>query len=194
MCRFKLAKEDDAEIPSTGGTRGIGAACALALAEAGADVVLAQRPRSSGQDSATHDSVVSTGRHAAIVTCDLGDLSDDGDASVKKCFGKAIDVAKGWGRTGVDILVNCGGIQRRAPSVDFTERDWDEVSRPIVCLPPVLNPAPLLGHRRQPQVDLLTLTGGRTAHDPTGIWQDHQFRILADIPGKSDRAPTSSDD
>lgn len=54
-------------------------------------------------------------------------MSDDGRASAKSCFQKAVAVAQGWGSDGVDILVNCGGIQRRHPSVDFPETDWDEV-------------------------------------------------------------------
>jgi NAD(P)-dependent dehydrogenase (short-subunit alcohol dehydrogenase family) len=27
----------------------------------------------------------------------------------------------------IDILVNCAGIQRRSPSLDFLETDWDDV-------------------------------------------------------------------
>jgi 2-deoxy-D-gluconate 3-dehydrogenase len=27
----------------------------------------------------------------------------------------------------IHILVNCAGIQRRSPSLDFSENDWDDV-------------------------------------------------------------------
>ena len=51
--------------------------------------------------------------------CDLSDL-----AAVKGLFQKALDAMGGT----IDILVNCAGIQRRSPSVSFSEQDWDDVS------------------------------------------------------------------
>lgn len=107
----------------------------MALAEAGADIVLAQRPAPAGQAATnleTHDAILAAGRRVEVVTCDLADLSDDGEASVKKCFDKAVEVAKRWDKGGVDILVNCGGIQRRYPAVEFPEAEWDTVSCPQV--------------------------------------------------------------
>ena len=55
----------------TGGGRGIGAACALALAEAGADVVLAARTESQ-LDEMAHK-VEALGRKAITVPCDVND-------------------------------------------------------------------------------------------------------------------------
>src|SRR4051812_50208909 len=55
----------------TGGGRGIGAACALALAEAGADVVLAARTESQ-LDEMAHE-VEAFGRKAITVPCDVKD-------------------------------------------------------------------------------------------------------------------------
>lgn len=110
----------------TGGTRGIGAACALSLAQAGASVCLAVRP---GQSSDLQDHpalkplAAYTGqnqKHVAV-ECDLGDM-----ASVKSVFEKALQTKEMAGT--IDILVNCGGIQRRHPSTEFPEEDWDEVS------------------------------------------------------------------
>ena len=54
------------------------------------------------------------------------------DLSSKEQVGgvvKRIVSPEGEGGLGlnIDILVNCGGIQRRAPSVDFAESAWDEV-------------------------------------------------------------------
>lgn len=111
----------------TGGTRGIGQACAVALVEAGASVILAVRPgTSSGADghhpalSALHSvSNQSSSQKHATVDADLSDLEQ-----VKTLFDRALSVSP----TGaIDILVNCGGIQRRHPSTDFPESDWDEV-------------------------------------------------------------------
>lgn len=99
----------------TGGTRGIGAACAIALAEAGADVCLVQRDESN---TATRDTIRALGRRAEIAVCDLADL-----AAVRTVFDRALELMGGQ----VHIMVNCGGIQRRAPAVDFPESDWDEV-------------------------------------------------------------------
>ncbi|CAO1635709.1 unnamed protein product [Parajaminaea phylloscopi] len=107
----------------TGGTRGIGAACALALAQAGASVCLAVRPgtdvKSLPSFAALPNNSASGQAHAAV-ECDLADME-----SVKAVFDRALATKEMDGR--IDILVNCGGIQRRHPSVDFPESDWDEV-------------------------------------------------------------------
>lgn len=120
----------------TGGTRGIGAACALALARAGASVVLVVRPLSSPSSAPPAPSSAPSGAehpslapllalgqtHASqkysIVEADLADMK-----SVKEVFPKALQKAGGT----IDVLVNCGGIQRRHPSTEFPEEDWDEV-------------------------------------------------------------------
>ncbi|KAF8137453.1 NAD(P)-binding protein [Boletus edulis] len=104
----------------TGSTRGIGAACAIALAEAGASICLAQRePPSGGQpNTATADAIRAVGGKAEIVHCDLADLN-----AVRELFPKALEVMGG----NIHILVNCAGIQRRSPSVSFSENDWDDV-------------------------------------------------------------------
>ena len=53
-----------------------------------------------------------------MVHCDLNNLD-----AVKGVFQRALDVMGGR----IDVLVNCAGIQRRSPSVDFLETDWDDV-------------------------------------------------------------------
>lgn len=50
--------------------------------------------------------------------CDLNNLN-----AVKGLFQKALDTMGGR----IDVLVNCAGIQRRSPSLDFLETDWDDV-------------------------------------------------------------------
>lgn len=59
------------------------------------------------------------GAVAEYVFCDLSDLD-----AVKGLFQKALDNMGGQ----IHVLVNCAGIQRRSPSVDFSEGDWDDVS------------------------------------------------------------------
>lgn len=88
---------------------------ALALAKAGADIILVQRNTSN---TATRDDIIAAGGKADIVVCDLGD-----SASVAKLIPH---VTKELGRT-LDIVVNCGGIQRRHPVELFPEDDWNEV-------------------------------------------------------------------
>lgn len=104
----------------TGATRGIGAACALALAQAGASICVVQRPPSPGVEPNmdTVNSIRALGVNTQVVYCDLGNLD-----SVRELFPKALELMGG----SIHILVNCAGIQRRSPSVDFPEKDWDDV-------------------------------------------------------------------
>ncbi len=97
----------------TGASRGIGAAMAAALAQAGADVALVAR----GDCSATVAAVEAHGRRALVIRCDLG--QDDAPATVMGA------VTKAWG--GADILVNNAGLIRRAPLLEFTDDAWDEI-------------------------------------------------------------------
>lgn len=103
----------------TGGTRGIGAACAIALAQAGADICLVQRDDTS--NTATRDTIRSkySERKCEIVVADLSNPS-----ATREAFDKALEVMGGE----IHILINCAGIQRRSPAVDFSEQDWSDVS------------------------------------------------------------------
>ncbi|KAH6918136.1 hypothetical protein BKA70DRAFT_1246338 [Coprinopsis sp. MPI-PUGE-AT-0042] len=110
----------------TGATRGIGAACAIGLAEAGASVCLIQR-HGSEPNLETFNAIKAliandegeNKRAVEVVQCDLDNLE-----GVKGLFDRALDVMPG---KEIHVLVNCAGIQRRAPAVDFSEADWDEV-------------------------------------------------------------------
>ncbi|THH30889.1 hypothetical protein EUX98_g3271 [Antrodiella citrinella] len=101
----------------TGASRGIGAACAIALAQAGANICLVCRPGSTNHDT-LHAIQALANVNVNVVHCDIADLS-----AVKGLFDNALHAMGGT----VDILVNCAGIQRRSPSVDFSEQDWDDV-------------------------------------------------------------------
>ncbi|KAK6364987.1 hypothetical protein LTS17_011683 [Exophiala oligosperma] len=98
----------------TGGTRGIGAAMAIALAEAGADIILIQRNSTS---TTTRQTITSLGRTATIYEADLSSPSSVEGLS-SRILGDGHDVS---------ILVTCAGIQRRHPAHQFPTSDWDEV-------------------------------------------------------------------
>ncbi|KAH8087165.1 NAD(P)-binding protein [Cristinia sonorae] len=110
---FSLAGQN---VLITGATRGIGAACAIALAQAGASICLVQRPGSANLE--TFNAITALGSTVKIIECDIADLE-----SVKTVFDKALDALGGE----IHVLVNCAGIQRRSPSLSFSEQDWDDV-------------------------------------------------------------------
>ena len=97
----------------TGANTGLGQAIAIALAQAGADVVAVGRSCAAQ----TGEMVEAAGRRFAEITADLSDSS---------CAGRVVaDAVSALG--GVDILVNNAGIIRRNDALDFTEDDWDSV-------------------------------------------------------------------
>jgi len=97
----------------TGCNTGLGQAMAIALAEAGADVVGINRSAPTDAEKA----VKAAGRKFFDLRADVGQT--DKLAGLVK---EAVDLA---GR--IDILVNNAGIIRRNDSIDFTEKDWDDV-------------------------------------------------------------------
>ncbi|MFN3323083.1 MAG: 3-oxoacyl-[acyl-carrier-protein] reductase [Bryobacteraceae bacterium] len=99
----------------TGASRGIGRACALALSEAGARVVLAARDLEKLEEVAC--GIRAAGREAFVVPIDLSSAE-----SVKDAFGTA---TKEFGR--VDILVNNAGITRDGLAIRMKKDDWDAV-------------------------------------------------------------------
>jgi 2-deoxy-D-gluconate 3-dehydrogenase len=98
----------------TGSSRGLGAGIALALAEAGANVVL---HGSSTVPEATQQQIVNTGASHIALTGDVG------DANV--CARLVEQVIHHFGA--IDILVNNAGIIRRSPAADHSEEDWNAV-------------------------------------------------------------------
>jgi len=97
----------------TGANTGIGQAIAIALAEAGADIVAVGRTKPDETGAA----VRAAGRQFHAIDADLGDASRAG-AIVQEALKHA---------GALDILVNNAGIIRRADALEFTEADWDAV-------------------------------------------------------------------
>lgn len=97
----------------TGAGSGLGAGMSLGFAEAGADIVLVDRT----ENFETEQEILSTGKKVLKIVCDLSDINEAKNAINKTVehFGK------------IDILLNNAGIIRRAPAIEFSEKDWDDV-------------------------------------------------------------------
>ncbi len=111
----------------TGGSRGIGRAVALGLAEAGADVAFSYRERSD-EAQATQAQIIAMGRRAVALRMDVTDR-----ASVA---GAAQAARSALGR--IAILVNNAGINKPADFDSITDADWDlilstNLKGPFVC-------------------------------------------------------------
>ena len=98
-----------------GGTSGIGLAMAVGLAEAGADLVATSRRAEQVEEAAK--AIEAAGAKALRVTSDVGDRG-----SLERLCTAAIEA---FGR--VDILINCAGKIKRAPTVDFPEDEWESI-------------------------------------------------------------------
>jgi 2-dehydro-3-deoxy-D-gluconate 5-dehydrogenase len=99
----------------TGASRGLGAAMASALAEAGADVVLHASERPA--ETTASDIAARTGRRTTLLTADLAKPN-----AAAELVSRAIAA---YGR--IDILVNNAGTIRRRPAADHPDEDWDVV-------------------------------------------------------------------
>ena len=95
----------------TGASSGIGLGCAVALAEAGADVVLASRNIKALNEAA--EAIIMKGFSAETLQLDISDLvSIDTVLKDQKPF---------------DVLVNSAGLGRHTPSLETSAKDFDEV-------------------------------------------------------------------
>ena len=99
----------------TGGSSGIGRRMALALSQAGADVVLVGRNKDGLEQSFTEIKAGSAGQ-VATLSANLLDKSTLGDvvAEASMQFGAP------------DILINAAGINLREPFDQITEESWDQ--------------------------------------------------------------------
>ncbi len=101
----------------TGGSRGIGRACAEKLAGAGANVALVYAASKEPAESLCERLAGSSGIKARAYACNVGNFEES----------KAVcaQIAEDFG--GVDILVNNAGITRDNLIMRMSEKDFDEV-------------------------------------------------------------------
>lgn len=100
----------------TGASKGIGKGIALALARAGADIVINFNSDRSGAE-ATAAEVRALGRRAEIVQANVGVSAD-----VHRMFDDAIQKFPP-----LSIVVNNAGVQTWKPLLDLGEEEWDRV-------------------------------------------------------------------
>lgn len=108
--KFRL---DEQVAAVTGGTKGIGKAIAIALAEAGADIAAVSR----SPDPGIKKDILAIGRRYIHHAADLTDRNQTKEV-VPAILEKMGDV---------DILVNNAGIIRRSPAAEYSENDWDAI-------------------------------------------------------------------
>ncbi|MGH3662064.1 MAG: SDR family NAD(P)-dependent oxidoreductase [Micromonosporaceae bacterium] len=98
----------------TGGSRGIGAAVALRLAEAGADVALTYQ-KSADRASAVVDQIKARGRRGLAIQADSGDVAE--------IIAAVNEAAETYGR--LDILVNNAGVFTVGPVGDLSLAEFE---------------------------------------------------------------------
>ncbi|HVZ91906.1 MAG TPA: 3-oxoacyl-ACP reductase family protein [Rhizomicrobium sp.] len=123
MSRFSLSGRNAFV---TGGSRGIGRAIALGLAEAGADVVLTYRERRDEALSVARE-IERLSRRALALKMDVTDRSSVTAAS---------EAARGFGA--ISILVNNAGINKPTDFDQLSDADWDAIlaanlKGPFIC-------------------------------------------------------------
>lgn len=175
----------------TGAGRGLGQGMAIALAEAGADIASLDRTGCEG----TCEAVRALGRryHESVV--------DLREASVDDLNQVVANIVKELGR--IDILVNNAGTIRRAPAIDFSETDWDDVLQ--INLKAAFFLAQAVGHVMMSQgsgkiinvASMLSFQGGITVPSYTAAksalagvtralaneWSGHNINVNAIAPG-----------
>ena len=175
----------------TGAGQGLGQGMAIALAEAGADIASLDRTGCEG----TCESVRALGRRYHELMVDLR------EASVDDLHEVVTNIVKELGR--IDILVNNAGTIRRAPAIDFSEMDWDDVLQ--INLKAAFFLAQAVGHVMLAQgggkiiniASMLSFQGGITVPSYTAAksalagvtralaneWAQHNINVNAIAPG-----------
>lgn len=166
----------------TGASRGIGRATALAMADAGFDVVVTARTMKEGEiheyrvstpDGAplpgslegTADAVRAIGARALCIRMDLLDM-DSIDQAVEKTLGE-------WGH--IDVLINNATYQGRGLNEPFEQQQMDDLER--ILLGNVLTPFYLTQKVTSHMVErgggiIICLTTGAAENDPpVPVWE-----------------------
>jgi NAD(P)-dependent dehydrogenase (short-subunit alcohol dehydrogenase family) len=100
----------------TGGNRGIGKALAMALAEAGANIVVANRDEESGEDAATE---IAEGTNAEVLAVPV-DVTDE--AQVTAMVETVLEEF-----SAIDALINNAGITINTPAEEMSLKEWRRV-------------------------------------------------------------------
>jgi len=98
-----------------GGTSGLGRAISLGFAEAGADVVAVARGAEGVHRTA--EEIRGAGRNTLEITADVTSRQE-----IHNAIAQMLDA---MGR--IEILVNCAGTNKRAPSLELSDEDWKRV-------------------------------------------------------------------
>ncbi|MFM7499779.1 MAG: SDR family NAD(P)-dependent oxidoreductase [Actinomycetota bacterium] len=99
----------------TGANRGIGAAIALGLAKAGADIIATSRQMSAAEEIGRE--VTALGRKFTPIAADLSDRKQSSEFA-----SRVLDLVPR-----VDILINNAGITARYPAAEIPLEEWDRV-------------------------------------------------------------------
>jgi len=184
----------------TGASTGLGAAIAIALAEAGAHVACHGNTRSP---ESTCNQITSAGGLAHAIS---GDLSQPETPQRL-----VVQTLERFGR--IDILINNAGTIRRAPAADYSDEDWDAVIE--VNLSSVFRLSKLAGKQMIERgnggkivniASLLSFQGGITvpayAASKGGVaqltkalaneWAKHRINVNAIAPGYMRTANTAA--
>lgn len=107
---------ENKKVMITGGSRGIGRAMAIAMAQAGADVAVIYNGNKEAADKVCEE-IRAMGRQAAAFKCDVGNFEEAGKTvqAVNKELG------------GLDVLVNNAGITKDGLIFTLKEDDFDRV-------------------------------------------------------------------
>jgi NAD(P)-dependent dehydrogenase (short-subunit alcohol dehydrogenase family) len=106
----------------TGGSRGLGRSTALALARAGANVIVTYRTQKRSALEVVYE-IEAQDRKAAALPLDVGNVS-----TIPAFIGGLRDtLATLWKRYKLDLLVNNAGFGLTAPFVETTEEMFDQL-------------------------------------------------------------------
>lgn len=144
----------------TGGSRGIGAAIAQVLAQAGADIAIVGRDQAGLDETAAL--VERAGRVCHKITADLSSAEETVQAAAQALSFFGI----------IDILVNNAGIARIAPLTDLTLGEWEETLTVNLTAPFLLarTLAPKMIARRSGKIINISSQAGVIALDGHGVY------------------------
>lgn len=184
----------------TGGGQGLGKAFALAFAEAGADVVVAEQNGDTGQQTA--NDIIALGRHSAFIRTDVTDRK-----SVQYMVDLTVDI---FGR--LDFIMNNAGIVHTEAAETVSPANWQKVidvnltgvffccqaaAGPMIAQKSgsIINIASMSGsiiNYPQPQASYNAAKAG-VAHLTKSLaseWAPHNIRVNAISPGYMQTAMT----